>query len=427
MLGDLRKTGTSYSRLVEAGRIKPEAQTFKVRPAGTSNVCFDESVAIDMQSEVYFPVPPTPPELSRMRTDLRPGVGNPPRGPIPDIRHGLIGDQTSSVAQAFKAGQKSGMEEYLGDFAERNYSTVKKEPLGKPVDRGYDIPKGSVFGTSSNVNGTPLTSKEVIFPRGVEADNACMHKQYVKTHRSYEAGEQADREYSWPEGVNPDMFKFGKTDTRLKTSAKDALTWEHANDQTKVVLKRLEDYRGVSKEHLGERKNHMQLPLPVTADFRFGVRSTDNSNSAAHCLHFNVKVPAEVRTDSDVGKCEAIGKRNILSDRVYGLPSIRTDIPKPDFASRSVANVNNYGDDLGTASLLNPERFQNMGVPDEQFLETRSKPYMQDLLNGSGIHLDDKTFDKVWGACSSESVCIKDFLRTYGRVIVDKEVARGFN
>jgi EF-hand domain-containing family member B len=426
MQNELRQVGTSYGRLVEQGLIKPERHTVKVRAAGTSNAVFEESSAIDIQPDVYFPVAPTPPELAIMRRDLRPGVISAPRGPVPDIIHGVAGDKSDSVAKSFKAGQKSNIQEYIEDFAERNYSTVKREPLGKPVDRGYDMPKDLVFGNSANPNGAPLTAKEVIFPRGVEDDTGDMHKRYVKTHRDYQPGEQVDREYLWPAGVNPAQFKFGREENRTSGTTRDALTWDQAKQPTKIVLKRLEDYRAVSRDLLGEKKNYMQYPLPVPADFRFGARSSDSSNTAASCLHFNSKVVVEVMPEKDLGKCDVQGKRNILSDRVYGLPSIRTDIPRPDIQSRSVANVNNYGDDLGTASLLHPQRFENMGVPDEQFLDARSKADMQTLLNGANINVDERTFEKVWSACKGESVSIKDFLNAYGRVVVDVEVAQRF-
>ena len=421
MLGDLRATGTSYSRLVETGRIKPEAHTRNVRAAGTSTTVFDESAAVDVQPEIYFPIAPTPPEVRSFR-DNRDGVGR----EAEDMRHGVQGERGESVARAFLSGQKTGIQQYLDNFAERNYSGVKLEPLGRAVDRGYDIPEGLTFGNPANPAGT-MTAKEVIFPRvGLDEETTGMHRLYVKTHKSFAPGEQVDREYSWPEGVNPDEFTFGQVDAAASRTAKDALTWDRADAPSKVVLKRLEDFRSVSNDPLGERKNHMQRPLPVPADFRFGARSTNSNNTAAHCLHFNSKRDAELLPDRNLGKCDVQGKRNSITDRVYGLPSIRTDIPKPELSQRSVANIYNYGDDLGTYSLIHPQRFQNMGVSDEQFLEDKSKLDMHELVTSANLGIDDVTFDKVWNACNQENVNIKSFLQAYCKVVVDAKVAQRF-
>jgi EF-hand domain-containing family member B len=192
------------------------------------------------------------------------------------------------------------------------------------------------------------------------------------------------------------------------------------------VLKRLEDYRAVSRDPLGDNKNHMQAPLPVPADFRFGARSTNSSNTAAHCLHFNVKDKSELQEENDLGKSEVLGRRNKLTDRVYGLPSVRSDIPKPDFAHRSVAVMKNYGDEPGTAALLHPQRFQSIGVEDEQFLMTRKEADMRSLLIGAGIDIDEETFRQVWSTCKGEEISIKDFLDAFGRVVIDEAVAKRF-
>ena len=419
MLGDLRATGTSYSRLVQTGRIKPEAHTLHVRAAGTSTTVFDESAAVDVQPDIYFPIPPTPPELRHFRDERTNLV-------VPDIRHGRAAERGESVQRAFVAGQKTGIQQYLSNFAERNYAAVKLEPLGKAIDRGYDIPEGLVFGDPANPNGA-MSAKEVIFPRtGLDIETLDAHKLYVKTHKSFAPGEQLDREYQWPEGVNPDAFSFGHADAAGTRSTKDALTWERSDAPTKVVLKRLEDYRAVSKDPLGEGKNHMQWPLPVPTDFRFGARSNNSNNTVAHCLQFNNKSESELVPDRNLGTCDVQGKRNSITDRVYGLPSIRTDIPKPELSQRSVADVFNYGDDLGTYSLLHPQRFQNMGVSDEQFLQNKNKVDMHQLVQNANLGIDDATFDKVWMACHQEDVNIKDFLQAYCKVVVDAKVAQRF-
>jgi hypothetical protein len=158
------------------------------------------------------------------------------------------------------------------------------------------------------------------------------------------------------------------------------------------------------------------------------VRSNNNANTAAHCLHFNVKTEDELKPERDLGSCDVKGKRNLLGDRAYGTPSIRSDLPRPSIGNRSVANIRNYGDDVGTAALLHPQRFQALGVSDDHFLELRTRTDMHGLLTSAGLAIDDATFARVWAATTSVGTAsIKDFLQAYCQVVVDAQVAARFN
>jgi EF-hand domain-containing family member B len=58
--------------------------------------------------------------------------------------------------------------------------------------------------------------------------------------------------------------------------------------------------------------------------------------------------------------------------RWYGrIPSIRNDIPK--YERRSIADSQNYGDDVNAAYLLHPSQFASQGVEDEEFTKPREK------------------------------------------------------
>ena len=63
--------------------------------------------------------------------------------------------------------------------------------------------------------------------------------------------------------------------------------------------------------------------------------------------------------DKDLGKTLTPGFRNItLETRAFGVPSIRTDLPKPGVGlTRSVANNMNYGDDATAHDLINPQPY----------------------------------------------------------------------
>jgi hypothetical protein len=55
--------------------------------------------------------------------------------------------------------------------------------------------------------------------------------------------------------------------------------------------------------------------------------------------------------------------------QVFGLPSIRTDTPKP--SAPSMANMTNYGNEPNAMQLLRPPATAEMGVADEHYLALR--------------------------------------------------------
>merc|ERR1712100_983441 len=60
-----------------------------------------------------------------------------------------------------------------------------------------------------------------------------------------------------------------------------------------------------------------------------------------------------------------------------------------------VADTQNYGDEAGASALLHPQRFELMGVPDEDFLLRRDKEEMKSILECADIHTQhfDMLFD----------------------------------
>ena len=58
------------------------------------------------------------------------------------------------------------------------------------------------------VKGNEYTGKQVLFPQSNPKISEEVHKQYVKTHGNYEAGEQKQRDYVW--NLDPNDHRFGK-------------------------------------------------------------------------------------------------------------------------------------------------------------------------------------------------------------------------
>jgi len=111
--------------------------------------------------------------------------------------------------------------------------------------------------------------------------------------------------------------------------------------------------------------------------------------------------PAEQLPDKDLSKSIRPGWRNISvnENRVFGVPSIRSDVPAPSL--KSVADHQNYGDEAGAATLLYPPRFADGGVTQGDFLTAISKPEIADIFRCAGFDLDDNTIDHTYERAKS--------------------------
>lgn len=77
-----------------------------------------------------------------------------------------------------------------------------------------------------------------------------------------------------------------------------------------------------------------------------------------------------MQPDDDLGRSTKVGTRNVVrkpedNNRVFGTPTIRTDIPFKD--KRSIADFNNYGDEPEAIDLLFPSTFTEMGITEYDF------------------------------------------------------------
>ncbi|KAF4675588.1 hypothetical protein FOL47_007539 [Perkinsus chesapeaki] len=409
--------GDNYTRMVSQGKIRIDPITIGIRPAGKSIAVFDDSAECDLQPDIYFPVPPTPAEQRKYRRDYEPGKMNVHWGMVgldhavdpKRITHGIKSLKGENAERTMKAQERVGVAAYMDECAEQVYASTKREPLGKSYVRGHDLPpatKDSSFkGFGYKPPDSDYTAKESIFPVDVaREETASVKDRYRFTHKNYQCGEVINRDYAWPDETRDPFFRFGKMEKiqlAAGQGAKQALTWNAVDEKTRIVGLRAEAAREVVNEPLGEAKNLMQGALPVPEGFVFGVKSgnvkansTDNI-TAADCIHYNALSEKEILADPDLGKCMKRGKRNVTDEsRQFGCPSIRHDIPKPTI--RSVADIQNYGDEVGCDSLLHPQRyvgssfsavlnsrviwFESMGVTDDQFLQRRSKEELRSIM-----------------------------------------------
>nr|XP_010973668.2 EF-hand domain-containing family member B isoform X2 [Camelus dromedarius] len=95
---------------------------------------------------------------------------------------------------------------------------------------------------------------------------------------------------------------------------------------------------------------------------------------------------------------------------IYGIPTIRSDIPAPRI--RRISDRTNYGEDGNAYSLLHPTIFSQKGVFERDFFKTRSKKEIAEILCNIGVKLSDDEFENVWNLASKKhhrgEVCVEN-------------------
>ncbi|XP_041911683.1 EF-hand domain-containing family member B [Arvicola amphibius] len=94
---------------------------------------------------------------------------------------------------------------------------------------------------------------------------------------------------------------------------------------------------------------------------------------------------------------------------IYGVPTVRSDIPAPRI--RRISDRNNYGEDGNAYSLLHPSIFSQKGVFERDFFKARSKEEISNILTNIGVKLSDEEFENVWNLASKKhhrgEVCVE--------------------
>jgi len=400
-------TTNLYAKMCKEGKIRDYTAP-QVIPSGKSiTVPLADSVERDLQSEIYFPLPPTPAKERKFR-QLSHGPGE------IHVHHGLKGQKLAgeefrygrrgikgcTTEDTMKAGQLLGVAEYKNSVSERVYESLRKEPLGRPHVRGHELqmlPQG--FGLPSS---EPVDGKKIIYAVGGPQDAEEHREMYKRTHGSYAPGERIQRNYQWPAETQSKNFAFGAGLAAAVegAGARHALSWDKDDDgnlkRTKLVTKVNEDYRHVQHPKMGLKAHPKQGAEgpPLGYDYRFGVKSSISEYTAASCIKGYYSLEEQL-PDEDLGRCVKPGRRNVTSEtRAFGVPSVRTDINAPHPSRRSVADECSYGDEPSAAAILCPQRFDHKGVPDREFLVRRPREELEQLMQNAPVdHLD---FDALW-------------------------------
>eukprot|EP00744_Colponema_vietnamica_P004533 GILI01006748.1.p1 GENE.GILI01006748.1~~GILI01006748.1.p1 ORF type:complete len:449 (+),score=65.06 GILI01006748.1:52-1347(+) len=378
------------------GRFRDTAPSMAA--AGKVTALATEATEVCVKPDIYGRAPPTPEHVKKYRKSFysEPGMKIRHRGlvndPAPDT-NAVYGRKTGvgeHVSDVFAVQRASQLQEYLRQRKESIYQSTKREPLGKAFTRNYSLPEevkseDFKYGVKSN---QCEAAKELLFPaNGVLEESPEATRLYLKSHSDFAPGQQRRRDYSWP--VDPDQFRFGIMHKNKELDGVGVALkpegYKTEFPKTKIVSKALEDYRAVSADELGRRRNlGYDLPPP---EHSYGKTIASGNWSVKDCLQ-GMYTPEDLQPDKDLGRSKARFFQE--PSRPGGVPSIRTDIPKRE---KSVANYINFGDEPQAGDLLVPDKFLFSGIEQSDFEALRSAEEVREIFATVGYTYADDEFE----------------------------------
>ena len=392
----------------------PTDSTPHLPPAGLGGTGDGESCEVTLKPELYNQkvTEPCPEHMAKWRKDHTPGkvILHPGVAEDSDFKrlnvYGKAEPVGVKVHEVLNTAPRSQLIEKSIAKKEAIYLSHKREPLGQQYSRGHSIPetvKQTGFGRPTPQEVLGDQTKHLLHPaeRIVPEEE---RQLYRKSHANYDPGEQRTRGYSWVDkggAIDPTSYRFGAGKEGEKDGVAkvfNAKLDSAYQGQPVVVEKLLEDFRELNCEGLGKCKN-LGFGMHTDAQRMFGLPSQSKPEwGVRECI--GNYTPEEQQPDKDLGKSLRPGWRNQSdSDRVFGVPSIRSDISAP--ALKSVADHQNYGDEAGAGTLLYPVRFQDGGVSQADFLCATSKEELIDIFRSAGFEVTDDIADDAYARAQS--------------------------
>lgn len=249
---------------------------------------------------------PTKPEtVKKFRGTTQPEAGKERvfygRANDPDIAsqisHG-VSTKTSFVAgDLVNPTRKSHFSQRMLDKKESLYSSRNNAPLGRCHDQRPGLPKGVgptdvMYGVETIKDGS---AGEMVNPSKsaaqVNAESEEGKHLYKVSHQDFEVGEMVDRKYDWSRIPKESKFGVETPHNNDGIHVKKTLKWLHNTQQektTKIVSKRVDDFRERTQPQLGKVHDPIKDTLRVTPDHTFGVMVKPDEYGAGDLIHMRV-------------------------------------------------------------------------------------------------------------------------------------------
>lgn len=256
-----------------------------------------ERVADAIEPEVRgFVEAPCPPHIQVFRSSFRPGVGerrvfHANAKDVTDLNqsYGIVTKSSSeNVAGIVNPPPHTRFQTKLEEQTCSRYSSRRKQ-LGRIPDPVNPIPMDRPFGSKS-VKDT--FAKDCIQPSRTSEDElieeAARRKFYLKSHNSYLAGEQTDRNFDWSTFKKSDKYGVPTPHDNDGGQVRSTLTWapdEEDKRQTRLTTTRLGDYKERYSVKLGEVHDPLKDTMNVGPDHSHGLTHAHDGFGAGDLLH----------------------------------------------------------------------------------------------------------------------------------------------
>lgn len=421
--------------------------------AGQAFVADDECVAqcLTADTDPRNERPGTPPHLRKYRQSYREAPGQKfihlglHEVPLPpsSYRYGSRTAKGERVGDCLVQETESELGRFLKSQQESIYLSHRTEPLGQPMARGHKVPVASQqedfrFGKTSTVNAE--SAKQIIYGRrqGQPKDSGSpgstqsldpawksmagsgdpvqsadpRTRQIAGFSAERDISMQLNRGYDWSSpGLDPYSHRFGKVGSSEAGCVSDCLK-QITPESTLVSSVRVADFRTATGDVVGKGKAKRDNIAHLPEDYTYGKAPVKLDEAESKRVISGTYTAVQQQPDKDLG----VSVRKLVSkpavppealSRAFGVPSIRDDRPKPRF--RSIANAQNFGDEVDCKGLLNPHRFASDGLPPDAFTQSRSPDELRQIFARAGTALTDEQFRAV----SEEAI------KRFGRLSID--------
>lgn len=319
--------------------------------------------------------------------------------------------------------KKGTVQKILEEKSESIYDTHIREPLGTAYKRVYQLPPE--VADPNHSYGLPTifseSAKNLLYPNEIKPLDEATHKQYVKTHKDYDAAEAKTRDYEWPPTIkDPETHRYGYyidnpyLESRLCLNPK----LDPKVNIPNVIPKAVEDKKSLG-DHLGKVR-HLGITPQLDENHVFGVDGRKKGEWGALDCIYGHDTPEQQQPDKDLGRATRPGWRNITTEtRRFGVPTVRSDIPEP--VNKSVADYQCYSMKDNAFNLLHPATYHALNLDDEDFTNVRAKEDIRQIFESINYSFTDEEFEKIYshaaqqdanGEVSVESFrnCMNDYL-----------------
>ncbi|KAL4217128.1 hypothetical protein ACF0H5_023582 [Mactra antiquata] len=248
--------------------------------------------------------PPSPDVIRRFRSTVRPDAGemrvfygkakDPHMIWAKQMNHGINTQPSFFASELVNPRPKSLFQQRKLDRKESHYASHQKAPLGTSHNQDPHLPKGLdkyqfTFGlpTELDTGAGGLINPNKTYEE-VEKENEVGHELYRKSHLDFNVGEQLHRSYTSPSFSSKSKFGIPTPHDNTGLHVKKTMKWLHEAEQeraTKIVSKRVDEFRERNQEQLGQVHDPIKDTLRVPPDHTFGILIKPDEYGAGDLLH----------------------------------------------------------------------------------------------------------------------------------------------